>query len=482
VQELIQYPMADLQIAVKYLPIQQKIGFWVMCVLAPGWALLIPACLGAFISYVFVTPSVADSLACVVVLLSLIGLMIAGVVFTAFFEDDTVYATKSGLAFPLAFLLNTKFKRHKEWDELVTAEILSSDTANQKLLLIFKLGAKVILEQKNVSHAELEKLLLAIELWGTNCTRSPSLIEFQRGLNSDKVKTDGGGYTQMWEEELGRRFSTTNFMPLEPDQKLRDGRIKIVRQLAFGGLSAIYLAQTRDSEMVVIKEAVLPATVDEDTIKSAQERLQREFHTLSHLKHPNITGVRDYFVENGRNYLMLDYVIGQDLRQLVKQNGPQPEQDVIRWGVVLASVLNYLHTQSTPILHRDFTPDNVVRKNDGELTVIDFGAANEFIGSATGTLIGKQAYIAPEQLRGKAVPGSDIYALGGSLFYLLTGRDPKPLAVARPKNVVPDISVELDNLVAKCTEFEAENRYACAEDLQMGLMALLKREGAVLEG
>jgi len=74
------------------------------------------------------------------------------------------------------------------------------------------------------------------------------------------------------------------------------------------------------------------------------------------LKHPHITGVRDYFVENGRNYLILDYINGQDLRQLVKQHGPQSEQDVITWGVTLASVLKYCMSSRCD-LHRDFTPD-----------------------------------------------------------------------------------------------------------------------------
>jgi tRNA A-37 threonylcarbamoyl transferase component Bud32 len=467
--------MADLQITLKYFPLQQKLGFWAMCGLAPAWALLVPACLGAFISYVLLNPALADSPASIFVVLFLLSLMVAGIVLTAFFEDDTIYATKSGLAVPLSFLLGTKFKRHKEWSELIAAEIVSTSAGKQKLLLAFQNDSKVILDNKNISNSEMEKLLLAVELWGTNCTRSPNLIEFQRTLGSEKVDSSGSGYTQMWEEELGRRFSTTNFMPLEPGQQLRDGRIKVVRQLAFGGLSAIYLAQTSTSDMVVVKEAVLPANVEAEAIERAQERLGREFRTLAALQHPHITAVRDYFVENGRNYLILDYINGQDLRQLVKQHGPQSEQDVIKWGVTLASVLKYLHEQPVPILHRDFTPDNVVRKNDGELVVIDFGAANEFIGSATGTLIGKQAYISPEQLRGKAVPASDIYALGGSLFYLLTGRDPKPLAAAKPKSVLPEISEELNNLVSKCTDFEAENRFSSASELHDALLVLLNK-------
>ena len=90
--------------------------------------------------------------------------------------------------------------------------------------------------------------------------------------------------------------------------------------------------------------------------------------------------------------------------------------------------------------------------------LIDFGASNEFIGTATGTLIGKQAYMAPEQLRGKATTQSDIYAFGACLFFLLTGRDPMPLSACHPASVLPEISPGLDTLIANMTEPEQTAR------------------------
>ncbi len=104
-----------------------------------------------------------------------------------------------------------------------------------------------------------------------------------------------------------------------------------------------------------------------------------------------------------------------------------------------------------PVIHRDLTPDNIVVKDDGTLVVIDFGAANEFIGNSTGTFVGKQCYISPEQFRGKAVPQSDIYALGCTLHYLLTGSDPQALSVAHPHSLNEIVSPEVDALVAECT-------------------------------
>jgi len=462
--------MAELQLSIKHSPIQQRISFWTMCALTPVWSLIVPLTLGAIIALALSSHAAASSIFCPMIILFLLGIMMGGIVGTAISEDDTIYATKSGIAFPILLFLQTRFHRNKEWNDLIAADVIDKGN-NQVLELAFRDNSRVALQRHDMKNSELEQLLLAIELWGTNCQRSPKMIDFQRSLQTATLN-ESIGYTRIWEEELGRRFSTTAFMPLEPAHQLQNDKLKVVRQLAFGGLSAIYLVETEGSELAVLKEAVVPSSVDEETVKAATARLEREFKTLASLKHPNITAVRDYFVENNRNYLLLNYVNGQDLRQLVKQHGPRSENEVREWGITLASVLSYLHNHEPPILHRDFTPDNVVLRNDGQLVVIDFGAANEFIGQATGTLIGKQAYIAPEQLRGKAQPSSDIYALGASLFFLITGRDPKPLAVARPKSVIPEISTEFDDLIATCTAFEPNMRFSSANEVLSALTSL----------
>src|SRR5262249_22800632 len=162
----------------------------------------------------------------------------------------------------------------------------------------------------------------------------------------------------------------------------------------------------------------------------AHELFNREAQLLSKLNHPQIVKVLDHFVENGRSYQLLEYLNGQDLRQHVRQNGVRREDEVLAWGIQMAEILKYLHEQDPPIVHRDVTPDNFVLRQDGSIVLIDFGAANEFVGNATGTLVGKQAFISPEQFRGKSVTASDIYALGGTLHFLLTGEDPEALSTS----------------------------------------------------
>jgi serine/threonine-protein kinase len=224
-------------------------------------------------------------------------------------------------------------------------------------------------------------------LWGSDCERSPALIEYQNRIQNENKGLDRLGYTQMWEEELGRRFNATAFLPLEPGHTLQRGKLKVIRQLAFGGLSAIYLVQKEELDMFVLKEAVVPLDADADQRSHAEQHLKRESEMLFCLYHPNIAHVIDYFVEDDRNYLLLEYVNGQDLRQFVKQNGPQSEAKVAQWAMQVARALQFVHSQTPPVIHRDVTPDNMVLKNDGTLVLIDFGAANEFLGTATGTLV-----------------------------------------------------------------------------------------------
>jgi serine/threonine protein kinase len=104
------------------------------------------------------------------------------------------------------------------------------------------------------------------------------------------------------------------------------------------------------------------------------------------------------------------------------------------------------------------TPDNIILREDDTIAVIDFGASNHFLGTATQTLIGKQAYMPAEQLRGKSDQRSDIYSFGATLFFLLTGQDPEPLSASHPKAENPKVPTALDELVAHCTQLEAVDR------------------------
>lgn len=347
-----------------------------------------------------------------------------------------------------------------------------------KTLIVYReSGGPIKLKLSYFDPSELEQMILAIELWSKNFE-----VDGLEDLKNDlKVITSGGSelsYTDMWEDELRRRFCPTSFVPLEPNRTLKQGSLKVIRHLALGGLAAVYLCDYGEKNLVVLKEAVIPEDAVESVKQKAREMFEREARLLMKLDHPGIVKVLDYFVEDGRHYLMLEYLNGQDLRQFVRQHGPQKEDTVVDWAIQIANIMKHLHEQDPPVIHRDLTPDNLVVTKDGSIVVIDFGAANEFIGTATGTLVGKQSYIAPEQFRGHAIIESDIYAFGCTLYFMLTGEEPEALSTSRPRTIKDDLSVEIDELVGSCTEMEPEDRYRTAAQL----IPVLRRIAAVHAG
>jgi serine/threonine-protein kinase len=262
----------------------------------------------------------------------------------------------------------------------------------------------------------------------------------------------------MWEKDLASRFGSTAFVPLDVGAALQDGDLKVIGQMSFGGLSAVYLCKNKNQETVVLKEAVVPMNADPASREKALDMFKRETHILKGLSHQHIARVLDHFVERGHDYLVLEHIDGLDLRAYVKEHGPQSERMILRWAIEIADILQYLHEQDPAIIHRDVTPDNLVIDRTGNLKLIDFGAANEFVGTATGTLIGKQAYIAPEQFRGKAVPQSDIYSLGCTLYYLATGGDPEALSESSLPDPQASAMPILNALIESCTQIELTDR------------------------
>lgn len=395
-------------------------------------------------------------------------------------RHDSLVISKEGMSFPVLLAPDLLFRRKRRWDDIANILIgsmllsdrkgtyeyeLENSKDKAKLFIYFKSGGHVALDLKRMSKKNVDKLFGCLETWCMSMSRSPQMRDAPGRLLEVKRSEEALSYTRLWEEQLERNFSATNFVPLEKGAAVNGGRLKVLMQLASGGLSAIYLAEQQNKELAVVKEAVLPPSVDETLRAKASEMFRREAHILTQLSHPQIARVLDHFSENGRDYLVIEFVAGHTLRQLVAKRGPLSEDDVVEYARQLTDIIDYLHSQEPPVVHRDISPDNILLRDDGRVVLIDFGAANQYVGTATGTLVGRQAYIAPEQLRGKACPASDFYALGGTLSFLLTGKDPTPLAVSHPVSDAPRVSEQLDATVARLTAFDVKQRLSSAQEL-----------------
>lgn len=480
--------MAELTVTAQYESKPRAVALAALRVSFPLWGLVAPITFAVCFAMVigFLVAGQITSMFNETQSAAFFGLMLtsllapcAGLLFTKALSDDKIVIDRNGILLPFVLSMQTG-KRYLPWAKVKRIETFPADQTDwrRKRLVLFTEGAGSLkIPMGNLSQDALAQILLAAEMWTVNCDKDTSVSELQKLLKSDGPKSELS-YTDMWEDELRRRFCATAFMPLEPGRGLRNGTLKVVRQLALGGLSAIYLCQLDEKKLVVLKEAVVPEDTPENIREKAKEMFEREAQLLLKLSHPGVVKVFDHFVETGRSYLMMEYESGQDLRQFIKQNGRQRESIVLEWAIQIATLLKYIHEQDPPIIHRDLTPDNLVLREDGSIVVIDFGAANEFIGNATGTFVGKQAFIAPEQFRGKACTQSDIYAFGCTLFFLLTGEEPEALSESSPKKTNPDISDDLDEIVMSCTQMEPRDRYQSAAQLLPVLRKLLSATSA----
>jgi serine/threonine-protein kinase len=273
--------------------------------------------------------------------------------------------------------------------------------------------------------------------------------------------------------------------PLNDGQRLKSGKYIVERQLASGGQGVAYLAREGDAAKsadssissdatpkVVLKEFVLPVYTSRTVRKQALERFENEARILEELSHPQIVKLIDFFLEDHRAYLVLEHIDGMSLRQLVAKNGPLPVEDILSLSMQMCDVLEYLHSLSPAVVHRDFTPDNLILDSRGRLVLIDFNVAQQKQWTTTSTVVGKHAYLPAEQFRGKPTTQSDLYAMGATLFFLFSGTDPQPITSSHPREFDPNVAGEFDDIVSKLTATESEDRFQTAAETRIALSAV----------
>lgn len=299
------------------------------------------------------------------------------------------------------------------------------------------------------------------------------------------IGADDSRYTNLWLQYFSSPDTRQRRGALPNGTELNEGKYRVLKRLGGGGQGTVYLATTRNREyiygshfdedaevFVVLKEYVLPVHRGSALADKQYETLNNESQILSHINHPSIVNLLDCFVEDHRAYLVLDWVNGESLKALVEKNGPLNEALVREVSLTICNILAYLHSFRPPIVHRDLTPDNLLVDGDGRIFLIDFTVALQFQSSRTSTVVGKQAYTPPEQFRGNPSPLSDIYALGCTMYYMLTARDPEPMQQSNPRSVMPEISPEMNAIVARATEFDTEHRYYSADEVREDLERL----------
>ncbi len=266
---------------------------------------------------------------------------------------------------------------------------------------------------------------------------------------------------------------------LPANRRLNGDRYLIMRKLAQGGQSAVYLAMdTASGQRRAIKEMSESQLLPDEREKAINDFL-REANILMGLKHPGLCQVFGTFVEDHKHFLVMEYVEGHNLEdELIGVGRPLDWQRVATWGIMLADVLGYLHSQDPPIIYRDLKPANVMLTPSGPIKLIDFGIARQLYAQRQRDTarLGTDGYAPLEQYSARSEPRSDLYALGASMYHLLTGRvpDPAPLrAVGRQLTPIrafnPSVPETLERVIQQALKRDAKDRFPNALAMRQAL-------------
>lgn len=279
------------------------------------------------------------------------------------------------------------------------------------------------------------------------------------------------------------------------DPTILGGRYEVHRLLARGGMAEVFLA--RDSALdrpVAVKVLFSEFATDPAFV----ERFRREAQAAANLTHPNIVGVYDWGAQDGTYFIVMEYVDGQSLAQLMHSAGPLQPRRVAEIGFEVAGGLGYAHQRG--VVHRDVKPGNVLLSSTRVAKVTDFGIARALSSPSddltqAGSVMGTASYFSPEQAQGFAVDArSDLYSLGVVLFELLAGRPPfvgdSPVSIAykhvqerppRPSEIVSGVPIGLEAVILKLLSKDPDNRYLSADDLRADLRRFLDNQPTLAE-
>ena len=425
--------------------------------------------------------------------------------------DDAAFCPHCGISAPIEILSQedqTEFE-NTLFDNTLNMpfpdDIENEGSMSEKAIPDF--GERTLEDPRSID-AGIRAKTLETEYFGDEDESNSSEDDKAESQIESQVKAITSDFEPSLESEASIRLSvsdaeaggkTSGLKPLVAGIVL-NSRYEIVRKIGGGGMGAVYLALDRNLGGVerAVKE-MIQSSLEEEQQKKAIEDFKRESMILSTLDHPAIPAIYDYFFDEreSRFYLVMKYISGGDLASRLRSEavGRFDERTVCDWALQIIDVLGYLHSLPETIVYRDLKPSNIMLDDKtGRVMIIDFGIARSIgQGREQGvTAVGTMGYAPPELFSGNVEPRSDIYSLGSTMFHLLTGADPQnnPLLIfdfqknPRPRQINPQLSDQIERILMRSVEYNAEARFSGAGEMRQILSQHLEnlKQGSVTYG
>lgn len=240
---------------------------------------------------------------------------------------------------------------------------------------------------------------------------------------------------------------------------------RITAILGTGVLGTVFLAEHIRTKK---KWAVKCFEKKHKDIAQISKRTLVETGILNNMSHPGLPTIADILETSDELFVVMDYIEGTTLSSVISNHGAQPESTVIEWFKQLCSTMNYLHSRQPAVIHNDIHPQNIMLRPDGKLIMLDFGSSFELVGGKEDTLLlGTTFFAAPEKYNGVIDTRTDIYALGMTMYSLITGHDPSmpPYTLSSIREINPNVSLGLESIIEKCLERNPDDRYQKIDEI-----------------
>lgn len=262
-----------------------------------------------------------------------------------------------------------------------------------------------------------------------------------------------------------------------------NNKYEILTIIGQGGMSKVWLAKDLNlNKQWAVKEINKASAGYRNTVD--ESKTLREIEIMKSLDHAALPRIVDVIDDEEILCVVMDYIQGETLQNVLNMYGPQPESAVVTWMLEVCDILTYLHSQNPPIIYRDIKPSNLMLNYDGHIRIIDFGIAREYKGKGDTMPLGSEGYASPEHFTKNTDVRSDVYTVGSTMYALLTGKDQTmpPYYIQPLRKVNPSLSQGLEKIIQKATKKDPDERYQSAAELANALESYEKLDDAYITG